>query len=682
MKKTIYRSMHSLAKRVLTICMLATALGMSALVAAAPPDASVFYGDADIREAALSPSGRLFAITTAKDLQRVSIAVFDVNDLTKPVSVRRFTDGDIVGVHWVNDKRLVFSVLDYSEGSGRPNGAPGLFAMDADGGEFKRLVRRQYRAFISDGSEDKRILEWNHRLLRVPRIRPDSPNEEVLIARFDMRDGQEEHPLWLNTRTGRTRSLDTGLSEPAYDWFTDSLGEPRVALVSKEGRQRAYWRAPGSTEWTQLYDSPLNHAPMGIFGVDDDGTLYVTHRQGPEGYSVLARYDVQKRAPETEPLVSTPGFDFLGRLVGEEGSRTLGVRVNVDAETTVWFDARMKALQAEIDRLAPGRVNSITCRRCGADDMVAMVRSYSDHDPGQLLLYRAGPAAKDKPWRRLGLVRSDVPVNRMASLSLHRIKARDGRDLPVWVTRPDDAKGARPAVVLVHGGPWVRGNLWQWNADAQFLASRGYLVIEPEMRGSAGYGLAHLRAGFRQFGQAMQDDVADALKWAQGQGLASDKACIAGSSYGGYSTLMGLIKDPSLYRCGVASFALADLDLYLKGSFWIYDDISDDGRQYTLPERVGDPEKDAEMIHANSPVQQAARIKAPLMLAFGEDDKRVPLAHGERLRRALIEAGNPPQWVTYPGEGHGFALKRNHIDFANRMAGFLERYLGPGVDAR
>ena len=134
----------------------------------------------------------------------------------------------------------------------------------------------------------------------------------------------------------------------------------------------------------------------------------------------------------------------------------------------------------------------------------------------------------------------------MATLELQRIKARDGLDLPVWITRRPDAKGPLPAVVLVHGGPWLRGGEWRWDAEAQFLASRGYVVIEPEFRGSAGYGSAHLEAGFKQWGQAMQDDVADALRWAQKEGLASDKACIAGASYGGYSTLMGLIKDPSL----------------------------------------------------------------------------------------------------------------------------------------
>jgi dipeptidyl aminopeptidase/acylaminoacyl peptidase len=330
-----------------------------------------------------------------------------------------------------------------------------------------------------------------------------------------------------------------------------------------------------------------------------------------------------------------------------------------------------------VDRLFPGHVNRISCRRCGAPDMVALVTSFSDHDPGRLYLFQAQPPEGEQAWRSVGPVLDGVKPEQMASLELHRITARDGHEVPVWVTRPDDAKGPLPAVVLVHGGPWVRGSSWRWHAEPQFLASRGYVVIEPEMRGSTGYGDAHFRAGFRQFGQAMQDDVADALRWAQAQGLASDKACIAGASYGGYSTLMGLVKDPSLYRCGVAWMALSDLDLYLSGSWWVRDDISRTGRHYTLPEMVGDPVRDADMIAAHSPVKQASRIKAPLLLAFGEEDRRVPLAHGERLRKALREAGNDPVWVTYPHEAHGFGSVKNRIDFAQRMDAFLAKSLQP-----
>jgi dipeptidyl aminopeptidase/acylaminoacyl peptidase len=353
--------------------------------------------------------------------------------------------------------------------------------------------------------------------------------------------------------------------------------------------------------------------------------------------------------------------------------------VVTEAETTVWLTDGMKALQEQVDGLLPGRVNRLVCRQCGQPEMVVLVHSYSDREPGEWWVHR-GPLDGGKGWRKVGRAREAVKAEDMAAMAFQRITARDGRDLPVWVTRSPAAKGPLPAVVLVHGGPWTRGNSWGWHARAQFLASLGYVVIEPEFRGSTGYGEAHLKAGFRQWGQAMQDDVADALRWAQKQGLASDKACIAGASYGGYSSLMGVVRDPTLYRCGVAWAAVADLELLVNGSFWV-DDDTHLLRRYRMSELVADSKADAAMILANSPVHQAARIKAPLLLAFGEEDRRVPLAHGKRLREALQAAGNEPQWVTYPGEGHGFAVLKNQVDFAQRMAAFLAQHLTPASTA-
>ncbi|KQW44618.1 MULTISPECIES: prolyl oligopeptidase family serine peptidase [unclassified Roseateles] len=657
---------------------LLAALATASPAQAAPPPAEIFFKDPAIVEAVLSPSGRKLAVRSSFGSDRIGLGVFDLSPGGKPMRTAHFTDGDVYRAYWVNDDRLVFSVVDLSDGSGRPHGAPGLFAVNPDGSQVRHLVRRMGRPVVTDGSRrNERLLDWNHRLLAVPRPQAGEVNEEVLLVEFTPDERRLEKPLWLNTRTGRTRS--TGVDTPfdAVGWLTDSRGELRVALTRREGRRAALWRGPGQQNWQPLYESDLLNAPFGINAVDDAGQLYVTRTAGAQGETVLSLYDFERRAPSAKPLVVTPGFDFSGRVLNDADGAALGFRVTTDGEMTVWQNAAMQALQKEADERMPGRVNSINCRRCGQPDMVALVRSFSDRDPGQFWLYQSQPIEGEAQWRPVGRMRNEIKPAEMAQMDLQRIKARDGRDLPVWVTKQPDAKGPLPAVVLVHGGPWVRGNVWGWHGYAQFLASRGYVVIEPEFRGSTGYGRAHFRAGFKQWGQAMQDDVADALRWAQTQGIASDKACIAGASYGGYSTLMGLIKDPNLYRCGVAWLAVTDLELLVRGSWWVDDDTSSVARQFTVPEMIGDAEKDADMIVANSPVKQAARIKAPVLLAFGEADRRVPLAHGERMRRALREAGNEPEWLTYPGEGHGFAVLKNRVDFALKMEAFLAKHLSP-----
>ena len=412
--------------------------------------------------------------------------------------------------------------------------------------------------------------------------------------------------------------------------------------------------------------------------MDDAGQLYVTERVGADGVRVLKRFDFETWQPAAEPFVSSPGFDFIGSVLRERGTGTAqAVRLTTDAETTVWLDPQLKALQERMDQRFPGQVNRLQCRRCGQPDAVALVRSFSDRNPGALWLYRAAPGEGQPMWQAVAQVNPGIPSSRMATVDLHRIRARDGRDLPVWITTPAGASRTQPppAVVLVHGGPWVRGVTWGWRPMSQFLASRGYVVIEPEFRGSTGYGEAHFKAGWKQWGQAMQDDVADALRWAQSSQRAGPQACIMGGSYGGYSTLMGLVRHPELYRCGVSYLAVTDLKLLLEGSWLVNDDLSDLNRRYTLPQMVGDAKVDAAMIHANSPVEQADKIKAPLLLAMGELDRRVPLAHGKRMRDALEAAGNPPQWVVYPGEGHGWGLLQHRIDFAERVERFLAQHL-------
>ncbi len=547
-----------------------------------------------------------------------------------------------------------------------------MFAINADGSGYKLLVERHSRFGINKGVPDFSVLDWTFHLRFVPAMRPGEVNEEVLLTDH-LRGAQSM--MWLNTRTGATRRVTTQAPGDNVYWLLDAHGQPRATVTLKDDRVQAYWLKPGGSQWERLFDSTVLTQPFELRDVDSSGALYVTYTPKGSAQSVLTRYDAEAKAPAQPALAATPGFDFAGGLI-KEGDATLGVRVMADAETTVWLDPRMVKFQEEVDKRMPGLVNRISCRRCGQADMVAIIHSYDDRDPGKYWLFQAQPSAGEQHWQPIGRIREAVEPEQMAGMDFQTIKARDGRDLPVWITRGGDAKGPRPAVVLVHGGPWIRGNSWSWHPWGQFLASRGYVVIEPEFRGSYGYGEGHYRAGFKQWGQAMQDDVADALRWAQKQGLASDKACIIGANYGGYSTLMGLAKDPGLYRCGAAWMAVSDLALMVEGSWWV-DDDEELARRLTMPEMVGDAKQDAAMIAANSPVNLAARIQAPLLLAHGENDNRVPFVHATRMRDALKAAGHPPEWVSYPDEGHGFRKLDDELDFARRLDAFLAKYLQP-----
>jgi dipeptidyl aminopeptidase/acylaminoacyl peptidase len=252
------------------------------------------------------------------------------------------------------------------------------------------------------------------------------------------------------------------------------------------------------------------------------------------------------------------------------------------------------------------------------------------------------------------------------------------------LTIPVQSEGRKlPLVVMVHGGPYMRGSRWGWAPDVQFLASRGYAVLEPEYRGSTGFGYNHFHAGWKQWGLKMQDDIADAVKWAVDMGYADpQRVCIMGGSYGGYATLMGLVNDPDLFRCGVDYIGVTDINLLYTGHWFYISDTSDEAKQYSMPDLIGDPEKDAAQFKATSPIEQAHRITRPLLLAYGGQDRRVPLVHGTRFRDAVRKVNKDVEWIEYGAEGHGWHNPENRIDFWNRVERFLARHIGPDAQQK
>lgn len=620
----------------------------------------------------LSPSGRHLAFTTSRNSKRVSLVVVDLSSGFRRSLAARFEDIDVASFEWMSDDRLLFSLADLRAGSGIDyREGRGLYVVHRDGSDLRTVVRRSGSA-PADRSD--KSLAPNHLLLHVPAATQAGTQNSIVMGRFN--EQGTVRPFLFDVQTGQQRDIDVGdAPSPARKWIFNRTGEPVAVSTSERDSIRHWVRDSNNRSWRKVHEGSALDVQINLLDVAADGTVYVTHPMGPRGELVLSKLDPEAGQPVSPPLLQAAGFDIDARLL-HQGGQLLGVRYQTDAEDTIWYDERMKAFQEEVDKRIPGRINRINCRRCGLPDMRAVVFSYSDQDPGRYWLYD-GTA---RSWQLISPVMEGIEPRLMAQVDFHRFKARDGREIPVWVTqRPQAAHGPktpRPAVVMVHGGPWVRGSYWSWNPWEQFLASRGYVVISPEFRGSTGFGRDHFRAGWKQWGQAMQNDVADALKWAQAQGLASDRACIAGASYGGYAALMGLIRHPELYRCGVAWVAVTDLPLLVKGSWFVLDDVSAEARRWGIPTMVGDAEKDRDMLLAQSPVEQARQIKAPVLMGFGESDFRVPLAHGERMRKAMIEAGNPPEWVSYPDEGHTWRQTSTLLDFARRMERFLDRSLG------
>lgn len=640
----------------------------------------LFLRHADVQSAKLAPDGRHLAIAMALR-ERVALAVVPLAGDMKPRVVAHYADADIAEFYWVDNERLVYDLIDQQRGSGDQFHSAGLFAVNADGSEARTLVKLMYEGIALRAGPGRPPLDYNHELLRVPQ----DGSGEVLVGRWAWRSNAELSaivPLRLNTRDGRTRSAAQGAPDGVTGWLFDPQGEARLASGQHEGQRVLHWRAPGTDTWKEIARMPATRQPWSPYAVDGEGQLYVTMPAGPDGAATLRRFDFATGQPQAEPLVSTPGFDFRGRLVTDgPGGRLLGVRAETDAETTVWFDARLKSWQAEADQRLPGRVNRLDCRRCDGDDPLLLVHSWSDRQPGEYWLMRpsrqGGEAATR--WQSVGPSRGDVDARRMATVDFFRVPSRDGQKIPLWLTLPagaDRDKRARPAVLWVHGGPWVRGGHWRWDGEQQFLAAQGYVVLQPEYRSSTGYGARWYQAGRKQWGRAMQDDLVDALNWAVAQGHVDPKrVCIAGASYGGYAALMAPLKHPGVFRCSISWVGVTDPRAMMnRWDGW--QDFNDETRRYGWPQLVGDPVADSALLDEATPVLHAARWEIPLLMAYGGQDRRVPVAQGEAFRSALRSAGKPePEWVVYADEGHGWLKPANRYDFARRMAAFLARHL-------
>jgi dipeptidyl aminopeptidase/acylaminoacyl peptidase len=238
-----------------------------------------------------------------------------------------------------------------------------------------------------------------------------------------------------------------------------------------------------------------------------------------------------------------------------------------------------------------------------------------------------------------------------------------------------------PLVVDIHGGPHVSANVWGYDREVQFFASRGYAVLQPQFRGTGGFGLKHLTSSYREWGLAMQDDLEDGVRWAVEEGIAdARRACYYGGSYGGFAAIVGTIKSAGIVRCAVAVAAPTSIDYLFDSNETDLSRLAD--RSTLMQSYIGDPHTDRARWKSINPVDNADKVSAPILLAYGIADVRVPLAHGNDFRSALDRFHKPYEWVTYGGEGHGFNSDENVFDFYHRVDQFLAKYLNDGESHR
>ena len=617
-------------------------------------------------EMRISPDGENIAALSPV-MGRQNLVILS-GDRKRAIPVTSMDNKDIVNFRWLSSKRLLVTTGTLNERVDDARGG-GLYAVDVDGSAGRLL---------GEGSDEQMTggMRAVFKPIEVVRTFPESDDfiaqEYIFAAEQSVKPGAL---FRVDSRSGRRTVISQGKPEAADNegWVVDNRGVARVFVATSKGMSRIYYRTGPDAPWRKIDEYSIfkgDHWVPLMIG-EDDKTLYVTSWKGRDKGAIV-RYD-----PETgkfgDVLAAHPQVD-LNDLVISQG-RVLGVRYEADRGGTAWFDETLASVQAAVDKTFPASVNLISASR---DRTRFVITTISDVSPGSFYFFdrKAGKLewmADRMPW---------IDPKKMSPVRPVRYTARDGLEIPAYLTVPKDSSGkGLPMVVMVHGGPWVEGDLWYFNPEVQFLASRGYAVLQPNFRGTTRFGWKHFSSSFRQWGLTMQDDITDGVRWAIAQGVADPKRiCIYGASYGGYATMMGLAKDPDLYRCGVNYVGVTDLDLFMTATW--SDFAYSPFLNYEMKEMVGDLTKQKDQLAKTSPVLLASQIKVPVLMAYGAADIRVVPEHGTRMRSALERAGVKHQWIMAEGEGHGFRDMKNQVMFYGAMEKFLERNIGSRSDAR
>jgi dipeptidyl aminopeptidase/acylaminoacyl peptidase len=618
--------------------------------AAGRPSAAAFFRDPLLSHVSLSPDGKHIAGVTARD----GVQVLMVRR-TWGGEIRRLAKLDEPGmalrtVGWAGNRMIVVGVdMPHQTVIGVRARQSRLLSVALDGSRPRYLGEDwPYQQYSAD---QDRVIDWL----------PDDPGH-VLINWWQP-DQAGVSARRVNVTTG---SLQTVV--PAKPWVTAWFADHQGRVRAGEGTRRegtsviVYGRADGEAPFEKLGDFDwFTEKGFRFAGFDPDPKKLYVYAPTDDLRSAVFEYDLERR--ELRSLVySHPDVD-VGPLVHSPlDGRLLAIEVDAERPGLHFVDEEARHEQASIDAAFPGTVNRIVS--FDREGKTAIVSVSGDTAPPEYYVYDRLKKQMDHLFAAYpGLERGALSPMRSV-----RYAARDGLEIQAYLTLPRDGTHNLPTIVYPHGGPTAR-DLWGWNATVQFLASRGFAVLQPNFRGSAGFGREHERKGYRQWGLAMQDDLADAVHWLVKEGIADpDRVGIYGASYGGYAALMGLVKTPELFRAGASFAAVTDLIAWL-----------DDRERYLFSDFNtpvhGDSSDDREQLAATSPARHADRIRVPVLIAHGVQDPVVPVDEAHAMANALEEAGVEVETYLYRDEVHGFLDERNRIDFHEKLAAFFERHL-------
>ena len=621
-----------------------------------------FSRHAEVNEVSLSPDGKYIAMAVpTNDGMETQLHIVSMDGSGGGQALRLARQQHVAGIRWSADDQIVVSrakmepleALPYSDGWLLSSDVKGknqqtLFAYIPT--EGNRAARRKDECFASVA----KVLDAEPGMILV----------ECDDWRYTYSDKGGTTIYKVDTRTGNRREIERTNETTSFGY--DHTGTARLMWTyDDDGNPVLSYRPQPHSAWMTVPKSLAGYS-MWITHVEkDDNTAYamIVDRDEP-----AQLYKVDLAAGSRSRLAGRDDMEIARILYAGHDGAPFGVIYDEGKPSVQYFDpaSDWSKLHAGLLKSFPGQMVSFT--EWSRDSQKVLFSSWSDRNPGTYYVLDRSASKVQMvsalmPWLKPANLASTTPIS---------FQTRDGLTLHGLYTAPAGG-GTKPLVVMPHGGPHGPYDSWGYDRDAQFLASRGYGVLQVNYRGSGGRGKKFEELGYRQWGGKMQDDLADGVKWAVDAKVADPKrVCTFGASYGGYAALMQTIRYPDLYKCAIGYVGVYDLEVMKKKG-----DIprAKSGRNY-LQRVLG---TDESVLKAWSPAQNVDKIKVPVFLAQGSIDQRVPMDQFNALNNAFKKAGVPVETMVAAGEGHGFYKPENRAELYRRIEAFLAKHIGPGT---
>jgi dipeptidyl aminopeptidase/acylaminoacyl peptidase len=613
---------------------------------------------ANIRDMALSRDGKRLAIVGKFGDKRDIVAIVDTDRFDDPSGVRKFSMGK-EGMHkplwvmWANDRRLLVAVQ---------------VGLDV----FPFVAGRQIQAIDTDGSNPVALFSdapigarFGLNLSRVVDITPDDPVHIVMAAWNRDRTDLFE----VDVNTGKAAPIARGRSS-TIGWETEG-GRPALRYdINRRGTEMSIYGhdAEDSEDWSRIIKIRLEDVVREWeYAGDAPGTgkIFVRARRDGADKRNIYLYDLRTRTAG-EIVAQATDYDMLHAFAID--GEYAGASYIADTRRYLLKDPYLQSHWSAVLQYFKEQAN-VKILEIDKDRTKMLLYVTGPQSPGDYYLYdlkRANLAfiASDRPW---------LEPEKLAAVELLKSAVRDGTAITSYLTRPNGATGAIPLVVMPHGGPEQRDAI-DYDPLAQAFAAQGWLVLQPNFRGSGGYGHAFAEAGHRQWARRMQDDVTDAVNDLVKRGLADpERIAIYGASYGGYAALIGAIVTPDLYRAAVSLAGVSDLDRFMA---YVRREDGDDSAPYRYwLKSIGDPKQDKPAIDAVSPRLRAGEIRIPVLLMHGTADEIVPPKQSEEMKKALEKAGKSVKYIEFEGQPHGGWDTKDGIRQIEEAIAFLKPVL-------